>query len=227
MEQGGSFHLSSPTAHLLRYSQLLEELRAAPTPPTDLQEVFDHLWEERRGSLREGVGLDQGVEEAMMAATTLDWLVAIHPALLASALKHFRHKLISTSLGGLQPTIASVLPSLLSLLPSLPSLPSPSPGSVEHLPTSTWRLVLRHLLPGELACAAATCRHLRRAAGAPQLWRRARLRQAAMLLHGFPHFLAIRRYSQMGSLDFSSVGLNTSELTSICHLCHQGHLQVL
>ena len=224
--EGGTSPVSSPTSHLLQYCRLLEELRGAATPPTDLQEVFDRLWEERRGSLLEGVGVDQGVEEAMMAATTMDWLVAIHPALLPRVLQHFRHKLVSSTLGRLQPTIASVLPSLLSLLPSPPSLPSPPPGSVEHLPTSTWRLVLRHLLPGELACAAATCRHLRGAAGAPHLWRGARLRQAAMLLHGLPHFLSIPRYTQMSSLDFSSIGLNTMELTSLCHLCHRGHLKV-
>jgi hypothetical protein len=98
---------------------------------------------------------------------------------------------------------------------------------VELLPTAAWLPVLALLLPRDLAAASASCRHLRIAASAPELWRGLRLRQSALLLHGLHHFLACPRYQQVTNIDFSRVGLEPSDLLLLLRRCRAGRLQHL
>ena len=94
------------------------------------------------------------------------------------------------------------------------------PGAVETLPPTTWRTVFSFLPVSDLKSVVLVSRYWRAAAQDPALaWRWMTVRSRTVLMFGLQHFLSARTFSNIQTLDFSSVQLETFELSQLCEFC--------
>ena len=195
----------------------------------DYNDLYHRLRQMKRESLQNNEDMSGEVmSEDIENNVLIDWLNCVDEKLIFHVSKVFIKKLQSVPLFTIQDKIVNNIEKYL-LVVKRENLEDIIEKVLNHesdisdikiLPLTLWTTILSFLDTPDLKNVVLTCQHLRSAGNHPSLaWQDMTIKSRAVLLYGLDHFLGLSRYSQVRTVDFSFVQLDTFELTSLCKFC--------
>ena len=168
--------------------------------------------------------MSETIENSVMG----DWLNCIDEKLFFHVCKVFYKELQSVPLVDIQKEVAENIDNYLKvvrkekiedILENAAKPPAQS-DEIKFLPPNLWTTILSYLDTPDLKNVVLSCKFLCSVGSCPDLaWREMTIKSRAVLLFGLEHFLAIQRFRNVETVDFSFVQLETFELTSLCNFC--------